>query len=97
MFNITNNAVEKIKQILIESGIPENYGVRITVEGHRDSGLNYDFKFEQKPGISDEVINKGGLKFFLDGKALFYLRNVLIDYQKNENNEGFVFNEEKSL
>ena len=97
MFDITENAIKKIKQILIESGIPENYGVRITVEGHRDSGLNYDFKFEQKPEISDEVIRKGGLKFFLDGKALFYLRNVLIDYEKNEKNEGFVFNEKKLL
>jgi iron-sulfur cluster assembly protein len=91
IFYVTKRALNKIEQIRNESDIPIAYGVRIKVTGNKDTGLKFDIKFEQKPGIADVIIKKEGVKFFIDGKSLFYLRELKIDYKKTENGEGFLF------
>jgi len=89
---ITDKAVKQIRRIKNENDLPENHGLRISVKGGGCSGLTYNLGFDEKQNDADMVIEKDGVKLFVDGKSLFYLNGTELDFSDGLNGRGFVFN-----
>jgi iron-sulfur cluster assembly protein len=90
--SVSDKAVKQIKRIKSENDIPENHGLRISVKGGGCSGLTYNLGFDEKQNAADMVIEKDGIKLFVDGKSLFYLNGTELDFSDGLNGRGFVFN-----
>jgi len=48
--------------------------------------------FEEEVRDGDTVIEKEGVKIYVDGKSLFYLSGSEMDYSDGLSGKGFVFN-----
>jgi len=90
--DITEKALKQVLKIKEENNIPENYGLRISVKGGGCSGLTYQLGFDDTEKAGDTVIEKEGLRIFVDGKSLFYLTGTVLDFSDGLNGRGFVFN-----
>lgn len=89
---ITEKAVKQVHRIKEENNIPQEYGLRIGVKGGGCSGLTYQLGFDGEQKETDTVIEKDGIKLFVDGKSLFYLTGTVLDFSDGLNGRGFVFN-----
>ncbi|GMU84863.1 MAG: iron-sulfur-binding protein [Ignavibacteriales bacterium] len=89
--NITPKAISQIKKTMTESNIPVNYGLRVGVKGGGCSGLSYTLGFDEKPKDGDTIIEEDGVKLFIDGKSLFYISGLTLDFSDGLNGRGFVF------
>ena len=94
--HITNDAVEEAKKLLAERKIPSNYGLRIGIKGGGCSGFTYKLGFDAKSRPSDVVIEREGMKIFIDMKSNLYLTGTEIDFTDAEEGRGFVFNNPKA-
>ena len=90
--SVSDKAVKQIKRIKSENDLPENHGLRISLKGGGCSGLTYNLGFDEKQNDADMVIEKDGVKLFVDGKSLFYLNGTELDFSDGLNGRGFVFN-----
>ncbi len=66
-------------------------GVRIYVAGGGCGGMSYSMTFATERNDYDCVLERDGLKVFVDAVALQYLSGVEIDYQTNDTGASFVF------
>jgi iron-sulfur cluster assembly protein len=89
---ITDKAVKQIKSIMTENSVPENCGLRVGVKGGGCSGLTYTLGFDAETREGDTIIEKDGIKLFVDGKSLFYLMGTELDFTDGLNGRGFIFN-----
>lgn len=89
--DITSKAVKEVKRIKAENDIPETHGLRISVKGGGCSGLKYQLGFDGDNKEGDMIVEKDGVKLFVDGKSLFYLAGTNLDFSGGLNGKGFVF------
>ncbi|MDX1701270.1 MAG: iron-sulfur cluster insertion protein ErpA [Melioribacteraceae bacterium] len=89
---ITEKASKQIKQIMAENNIPENYSLRISVKGGGCSGFTYNLGFDGEEKDGDTIFNEKGLQISVDGKSLFYLMGMELDFSDGLNGKGFIFN-----
>lgn len=89
---ISEKAINQIKRIKKENNIPNHQGLRISVQGGGCSGLTYNLGFDENVKEGDTVIEKDGIKLFVDGKSLFYLMGTVLDFSDGLNGRGFIFN-----
>ena len=89
ILTITDNCVNKVKELLIEEGAPDAK-LRIFVQGGGCSGFTYGFTFEDAAGEDDTVISKGGVEFLLDIMSYQYLVGANIDYIEDANGAQFM-------
>ena len=90
--NVTEKAVKEIKRIMVESNVPEGYGLRIGVRGGGCSGMTYTLGFDEKANESDTVIEAGSINIFVDGKSLFHITGTELDFTDGLTGKGFIFN-----
>jgi iron-sulfur cluster assembly protein len=90
--NITDKAIAEVKKIMEENSIPGEYGLRVGIKGGGCSGLTYTLGFdgEERPG--DNIIEKDGVKVYIDMKSNLYLAGTELDFTDGLNGRGFVFN-----
>lgn len=90
--NITDKAISEVKKIMEENSIPGEYGLRVGIKGGGCSGLTYTLGFdgEERPG--DNIIEKDGVKVYIDMKSNLYLSGTELDFTDGLNGRGFVFN-----
>jgi iron-sulfur cluster assembly protein len=89
---ITPKAIKEVKKIQEENNIPENFGLRVGVQGGGCSGLKYSLGFDGEQKEGDTVIEQQGIKLLVDGKSLFYLSGTELDFTDGLNGRGFIFN-----
>jgi iron-sulfur cluster assembly protein len=89
---ITEKAVKQIKKIKGENSIPDEFALRVGVKGGGCSGLTYQLGFDGELKDGDTIIEKDGLKLYIDGKSIFYLSGTILDFSDGLNGRGFVFN-----
>jgi iron-sulfur cluster assembly protein len=89
---LTDKAYSEVKKIMEANKIPETYGLRVGVKGGGCSGLSYSLGFDSEARESDKIINKDGVRIFVDPKSLFYLSGTQLDFTDGLNGRGFVFN-----
>lgn len=89
---VTQKAHDEIKKIMDQNKIPDTYGLRVGVKGGGCSGLSYSLGFDSEPREGDKILEKEGIKIFIDAKSLFYLSGTHLDFTDGLNGRGFVFN-----
>ncbi len=87
---ITEKAAEKAKAILEVEG-KDNWGIRIFVAGESCCGPSYGLDLQEEQMLDDEVVEKNGLKVFMDKQTLETLTGRQFDYYVGEEGEGFIF------
>ncbi|MCY7362149.1 MAG: iron-sulfur cluster assembly accessory protein [Ignavibacteria bacterium] len=90
--NVTEKAVKEMKRIMEENKITGEYGLRIGVKGGGCSGLTYTLGFDPEERAGDTIIEKDGVKIFIDMKSNMYLNGTEIDFTDGLTGKGFVFN-----
>lgn len=95
---ITENAVQKAKEIRGRMGKPEDWPLHIGLQGGGCSGFKYQIDFIEPP--QDEslyhVIEKQGLRVLCDKKSYIFLIGTEIDYEETIMSSGFTFNSPKA-
>ncbi len=91
---ITDNAVEKAKEIRARMGKPDDWPLHIGLQGGGCSGFKYQIDFIEPP--EDEslyrVIEKTGLRVLVDKKSYIFLAGTEVDYEETIMSSGFTFN-----
>jgi len=97
MIHITERAAEKIRDLLVREGVPEDVGgLRLGVQGGGCSGLSYAMRLETKKREKDQVIEENGARVFVDPKSFLYLHDTTLDYRESLMHQGFVFENPQS-
>jgi len=76
---ITDKAADKIKQLL-KAENREGHGFRIEVVSGGCSGFQYLFSFDETPRENDRILEKNGVKIFVDKEALKKLEGITLNY-----------------
>jgi len=87
--NFTDNAVKKVKDLILEEGTPE-LKLRVYVSGGGCSGMQYGFTFEESVNEDDTKVEKDNVMLLIDPMSLQYLTGAEIDYQDNVQGSQFV-------
>jgi iron-sulfur cluster assembly accessory protein len=88
--NFTPHAIAKVKEIMAQQN-PVPAGLRVGVTGGGCSGFQYSMSFENGAGMMDKTFDFDGLKVFVDGTSLMYLKGVSVDYLETLEGAGFKF------
>ena len=89
MVQLTDNAAEKIKDLIIEEGNPK-LSLRMFVQGGGCSGVTYGFTFDEEQNDDDFVIEKNDVKMIIDAMSAQYLENATVDFKTEKFNQQFV-------
>ena len=87
---ITDKAVSKVKEMANQQGL-EGYGLRLMVVGGGCSGFTYDMDLENQENDGDSVIEREGLKVYVDPMSYQYLDGTTINYIESFKYSGFTF------
>lgn len=90
MLTVTDKAAEKATKILDHEN-KKGWGIRIYVAGTGCCGPTYGLNLQEEHTPSDDVIEKNGLKVFINKELSQDLSGMQLDYHKDDNVEGFVF------
>lgn len=90
MLTVTDIAAEKAMEILNHQNKKE-WGIRIYIAGTGCCGPTYGLNLVEEQMPNDEVIEKKGLKIYVDKELGKTLSGMQLDYHKDENAEGFIF------
>ncbi|MDO8747388.1 MAG: iron-sulfur cluster assembly accessory protein [Thermodesulfovibrionales bacterium] len=89
MITITDVAAEKAKQILTTEG-KADWGLRVYTAGGGCCGPSYGMDIDEKPGDNDDVVEKNGIKVFVDKDTSKKLEGMNIDFIDDGEKQGFV-------
>jgi iron-sulfur cluster assembly protein len=89
MIDVTDSAASHLLALLREKDFsPEEKGLRLFVEKGGCAGMSYAMQIgAASPG--DEVIEKNGVRVFVDPESLEYLDGCHLDYVDALNDAGF--------
>lgn len=89
ILQVTEDALEELRKLQATEGQGKQ-GVRLGVKGGGCSGFSYLLEFNDcREG--DNVLEFGGIKFFMDKKSTIYLKGIMLDFKKGLKGKGFVF------
>lgn len=91
MVGVTPKAKEHVTRLRQDAGLPENYGLRVSVVGGGCSGLSYQLDFDDEPQAMDQIFEADGLKLLVNLKSYLYLAGTELDYSDGLNGKGFHF------
>jgi iron-sulfur cluster insertion protein len=85
---VTEKAKKKVAEILAEEGKP-GHGLRVAVRGGGCSGFQYGLDFAESAGESDQIIDVGPFKVFIDPISSQYLQGATLDFLDGLSGTGF--------
>ncbi len=88
---LTPTAVSKVHGFIKEHGAADGAGLRVAVLPGGCSGFQYGLNIEDAPEADDEILDREGLKIFIDPFSAQYLEGVEIDYVTSMMGSGFTF------
>ncbi len=89
MVTISDAAAEKGKQILTAEG-KSDWGLRVYLAGSSCCGPAFGMDLNERPAEGDEVMEKNGLRVFIEKAAFAKLSGLEIHYVDNGEEQGFV-------
>jgi iron-sulfur cluster assembly protein len=92
ILTLTDTAATEVKKFLEAESVSNEGGLRVRVVPGGCSGFQYAMNIEEAPQATDEVVETGGLRVFVDMFSAQYLENVQIDYVNSVMGSGFTFN-----
>ena len=87
---ITDKAISKVKEMANQQNL-QGHGLRLMVVGGGCSGFTYDMDLENQENDGDSVIEREGLKVYVDPMSYQYLDGTTIDYIESFKFSGFHF------
>lgn len=88
MITLTESAITKIKDIIIDEGNPA-LKLRVFIEGGGCSGMRYNFTLEEDQGEDDFITEADGVTLLIDAASMQYLQNAAIDYIESIQGSNF--------
>lgn len=88
MISITDEAVDQLKDFLVDQGTPE-FGLRVFVAPGGCSGLQYGMSVEEEIEDGDTVITDKGVRLMIDEFSAMYLDGAEIDFINSLMGGGF--------
>ncbi len=89
MITVTENAIAELRVLLDQKGVsPEEKGLRLGVERGGCAGLQYIMSVAA-PEENDEIVEAGGVRFFVAADSREYLSGCQVDYEDSLNDAGF--------
>lgn len=89
---VTENAAEEIQKFFAgEEDLTDSAGLRVRVVPGGCSGFQYSLNIEEESKSGDFVVEKHGIKLFVDMFSAQYLNGITIDYTSNMMGSGFTF------
>ena len=85
---LTEAAGATIRSLLVQKNVPD-YGLRVFVAGGGCSGMQYGMALEAEARDYDHVIEREGVKIFIDPTSMMYLDGASIDYVDSIMGGGF--------
>src|ERR1051325_2079972 len=90
--DVTESAVTEIQKFMAsEEGLPQTAGLRVRVVPGVWYGVQYSLNIEEESRQGDFVLDKSGVKLFVDMFSAQYLNGVKIDYVTGVMGSGFTF------
>jgi len=89
VIKVSEVAAEKAKEILASEG-KADWGLRIYMADGGCSGPSYGMDIDENPAEGDEVIEKNGLRVFMDKSTFQSLAGMEIDFIDDGERRGFV-------
>ena len=90
--NVTESAAGEIKKFLSsEDDLPETAGLRVRVVPGGCSGFQYSLNIEEESKAGDFIVDRFGIKLFVDMFSAQYLNGITIDHTTNMMGSGFTF------
>ncbi len=96
ILTMTDMAATEVKKFLEAESMGNDGGLRVRVVPGGCSGFQYAMNIEESPQTTDEIVETGGLRVFVDMFSAQYLENVQIDYVNSVMGSGFTFNNPNS-
>lgn len=90
MVTLTETAVATLETVLAKSG-PAVQGLRIAVTDGGCAGLKYQMGLEAEASDSDEVLEFGSVRVFVDPDSAPFLTDVVVDFVEGIEGAGFKF------
>ncbi len=88
---LTPNAVKTVQGFLQEHGETPDAGLRVAVLPGGCSGFQYDVDIDKGPDGDDEILERYGIRIFVDPFSAQYLEGIEIDYKTSLMGSGFSF------
>jgi iron-sulfur cluster assembly accessory protein len=89
--NLTPNAIKMVHEFLHEHGNTPEAGLRVAVLPGGCSGFQYDVDIDAGPEGDDEILERQGIRIFVDPFSAQYLEGIEIDYVTSLMGSGFSF------
>lgn len=88
MIQLTESALQHLRQLLDEKAAPEGSGLRVAVEKGGCAGMQYSMRIGE-PQAGDQIFDHGGVALIVDAESLSYLDGCRIDYVDALHDAGF--------
>jgi len=88
---LTPTAAKKVLGFLEEHGGGPGAGLRVAVLPGGCSGFQYGVDIEDRPEGDDEILERSGIRIFVDPFSAQYLEGIEIDYVTSMMGSGFSF------
>lgn len=88
MITISEQAANKIKEILKAEGVP-SHGLRVMASEGGCCGPSFEIMIDEKMGDGDTLVEKNGAKVFVDKNTAKALEGAEIGFVSDEQGEGF--------
>jgi iron-sulfur cluster assembly protein len=89
VLRLTERAAERVREIVENAGAAE--GIRIGVKKGGCAGMEYTVDLVTEPSPSDDVVDIGGAKVFVNPQATLFLLGTEMDFEVTKLRAGFVF------
>jgi iron-sulfur cluster assembly accessory protein len=92
MIVVSSVAATEVKKFMEAEGVtPDVGGLRVSVQPGGCSGFKYGLLIEDAPADDDFVLEREGVRLFVDPFSAQYLNGVTIDYTSSMQGSGFTF------
>ena len=87
---ITEEAIARVKDIIIDDPKLQGVALRIFVQGGGCSGMEYGFTFDEEQNEDDFSFEKNDVKIVIDTMSMQYLTGATIDFKDDLTGSRFV-------
>lgn len=90
MIHLTDSALNAVRNAISTATEPAN-GLRIMVEAGGCAGLKYNMGLVEKPDPDDTVVERDGVRVFIDTASHEHIAGTTIDFVVALEGSGFTF------
>ena len=96
MIGVSDTAAGKIRSLMLAKSLPDEAGLRVSVQGGGCSGLSYKLSIDDRVSRHDKVFPSNGVRLIVDLKSYMYCAGLEVDYDDDDFNGGFRFRNPKA-